>query len=117
MSHTDEEGCLPRKERRQQESHVDDNMKREAEINDYLNRLERWDKMMKNNISLQEMQASAQQKIYSRQISRINEELKLASRALLIVRQAAMKELVQYDHQQHVKELEMKGKIFYKERI
>ncbi|XP_041037572.1 uncharacterized protein C1orf189-like [Carcharodon carcharias] len=92
-------------------------MKREAEIHDYQKKLERWQRIISFNKAMTEMQISAPLKMNKNQTRAIKGEVKLASRALLLVRQAALKELFEIEHKQYLEELSVMGKTFYKERI
>ncbi|XP_067878975.1 cilia- and flagella-associated protein 141-like [Heterodontus francisci] len=109
--------CTPLNVRKLKLSSMEDILKQEEMIQDILKKLEGWKKIINFNMTLKTLHASGQRKINERQRRTINEEVKLASRALLLIRRAALKELLETEYQQYLEELHQKGMTIYKERI
>ncbi|XP_032871801.1 uncharacterized protein C1orf189 homolog [Amblyraja radiata] len=94
-----------------------ENMKRHAEVEQLEAYLSSWRKVLTNNINLKAMEATSKAKITEQQLRTIDREVKVARRAILLMRQAALKELLQDESKQYVEELKLMGKTFYKERL
>ncbi|XP_060676800.1 cilia- and flagella-associated protein 141-like [Hemiscyllium ocellatum] len=109
--------CTPKKEEVVRENLMSDAMQKEEEINELLKRIERWEKLIKENRILKESQTSLQVKLNQKQVKAILQEVRMASKALLLIRQAALKDLLEMENRQYLEELTAMGKTFYKQRI
>ncbi|XP_078288093.1 uncharacterized protein LOC144612380 [Rhinoraja longicauda] len=94
-----------------------ENMKRHDEIEAMKANLASWRKVLNTNLNLKAMEATNTSKIAEQQLRAIDREVKVARRAILLMRQAALKELLQAENKQYVGELQLIGKTFYKERL
>uniref|UniRef100_UPI00398F2711 cilia- and flagella-associated protein 141-like n=1 Tax=Pristiophorus japonicus TaxID=55135 RepID=UPI00398F2711 len=109
--------CETTKTRTHKPTRVDDTLKREADIKDIEESLASWKRFVVQNKIQRQQEVSSKWKIYELQLKTIDREVKLAAQAILLVRRAAMKELLETEYQQFLEELSQMGKVIYKDRL
>ncbi|XP_069796358.1 cilia- and flagella-associated protein 141-like [Narcine bancroftii] len=92
-------------------------MKKQAQIEEIQEHLARWNKVIADNVHMKAIEETAKVKFNQQQVKSVNEELKLASRAILLVRQAALRDLLHSENQRYLEELHSKGKTIFTERL